>query len=392
MSPVVRTANVDKPTTNTGSTSCRHAARKRAASDHGHPAGTRRIPGARKIAAELLPPFSRKLAAMLSAGMSIVASLKALQNQAKHPGFKTVITEVKLSIEDGCSFSEALRQFPSVFDDLYSNMIKGGETGGQLAETIARLAQFLEASVKLKRRVKSAMMYPTVVLCIALGIAAAMITFVVPVFAELFASFGEQLPGPTHFLLMLSYGMKSHGLYIIVAVAALIFAFKKWKTTANGAYTFDLMLLRVPVAGDLMTKLASARFARTFAQLIRSGVPILTVLKIVSGATGNRVIGQAVRVSGEVLERGEPLSGALAVQKVFPDMLIEMLQAGEKTGRIDEMMDCIADFYDDEIDAMLAGLTSLLEPFLMVILGVIIGGIVLCMFLPMFQLPGIIGK
>jgi type IV pilus assembly protein PilC len=324
--------------------------------------------------------------------MSIVASLKALQNQAKHPAFKTVIGEVKLSIEDGHSLSESLRRFPTVFDDLYSNMIKGGETGGQLAETIGRLAMFLESAAKLRRRVKSAMMYPAVVLCIALAIAAGMITFVVPVFAELFKSFGEELPKPTQFLLTLSHWMRSFGLYIALSLIGLVVGFKKWKATANGAYNFDRFVLKIPVVGDLITKLASARFARTFAQLTKSGVPILTILKIVSGATGNRCFGQAIQVSGNIVEKGEPLSVALASQAVFPEMLVEMLEAGEKTGRIDEMMDCIADFYDDEIDAMLAGLTSLLEPFLMVILGVIIGGIVLCMFLPMFQMPAIIAK
>jgi len=350
-----------------------------------------KIPGASKIQNELLPGFSRQLAAMLNAGMPIVASLDALEEQADNPNFKAVIQALRKQIENGSAFSEALRGFPSVFDDLYSNMVKGGETGGQLSETIARLADFLEASAKLRRKVKSAMMYPTIVLCIAIGIAIGMIVFIVPVFGEMFADFGAKLPGPTQALLNLSGFLKVYGIYILALVVGAVVAFKKWKATPQGAYSFDQAMLKAPVFGELNKKVASARFARTFGQLIKSGVPILNALEIVSGATGNKVAGKIIMDARTAVEKGDPLSSAMVNQDVFPVLLVRMMQAGEKTGKIDEMMDSIADFYDDEVETMLSGLTSLLEPLLMVFLGVIIGGIVLCMFLPIFKMGEVVG-
>lgn len=353
------------------------------------PAG-KRVPGSKKIVGTLLPGFSRQLAAMLSAGMPIVTSLEALEEQTDNPNFRQVITQIKHSIENGSAFSESLRYFPSVFDDLYCNMVKGGESGGQLAETIARLAGFLESSAKLRQKVKSAMMYPTIVMCIATTIAVGMILFIVPVFGEMFADFGADLPGPTQALLDLSNAARKRGFPIALVIGALVYAFKKWKATPAGAYKFDAFMLRTPVFGELNKKVAASRFARTFGQLIRSGVPILNALDIVAGATGNLVTGRIVLNCRESVEKGEPLSNAMIAQTIFPKMLVRMLQAGEKTGKIDEMMDSIADFYDDEVEAMLDGLTSLLEPLLMVFLGVVIGGIVICMFLPIFKVGEVV--
>ncbi len=349
------------------------------------------VPGARKIVNELLPGFSRQLAAMLTAGMPIVATLDALHEQADNPNFKSVIARMKASIENGSPFSEALRMFPTVFDSLYANMVHGGEMGGQLAETIARLAGFLEASAKLRRKVKSALMYPIIILCIAITIAIGMILFIVPVFGEMFADFDAELPAPTQFLLNLSGGLKSYGIYILVVLIGIGIIFKRWKATPAGAYSLDQILLKAPVFGELRTKVASARFARTFGQLIRSGVPILQALQIVSGATGSVVAGKVIMDACRAVENGDPLSSAMTRQPVFPMLLVRMLQAGEKTGKVDEMMDNIADFYDDEVDTMLSGLTSLLEPLLMVFLGIIIGGIVLCMFLPIFKMGELVG-
>ena len=349
-----------------------------------------RVPGAKKIVNDLLPGFSRQLGAMLAAGMPIVASLDALEEQADNPNFKSVIHQVRGKIENGSSLSESFRIFPSVFDDLYANMIKGGETGGQIAETVARLASFLEASAKLRRKVKSAMMYPTIVLCIAFAIAIAMMVFIVPVFGEMFADFGKELPGPTKFLMAVSDRLRQYGLYVLIGIVIGVVMFRKWKASPQGAYAFDNFVLKFPVFGELARKVASARFARTLGELIRSGVPILSALDIVSGATGNRVAGQVIMNLRKSVEIGEPLSSSMANQTVFPVMLVRMLQAGEKTGKIDEMMDNIADFYDDEVDTMLSGLTSLLEPLLIVFLGVVIGGIVLCMFLPIFKMGEIV--
>ena len=353
-------------------------------------AKAKKIPGAAKIQQKSLPTFSRQLSAMLSAGMPILASLEALEEQSDNPNFKYVLSQVKRNIENGSPFSDALRQFPSIFDDLYANMVKGGESGGQLAETIGRLAGFLEASAKLKRKVKSAMMYPTIVLCMALSIATGMIVFIVPVFADMFAGLGGELPGPTQVLMDISILIRENALVVILVVTGLVIGFKKWKQTPSGAYALDKFALNAPVFGELNKKVASSRFARTFAQLIRSGVPILSALDIVSGATGNRVAGNIIINSKAALEKGETLSSAMINQTVFPLMLVRMLQAGEKTGKVDEMMDNIADFYDDEVETMLAGLTSLLEPLLMVVLGVLIGGIVICMFLPIFKIGEIV--
>lgn len=390
MSPVVKGAK--RASTSAATSAGKKSGPVRAQQQIAKLSSGKRIPGAKKIRNDLLPGFSRQLAAMLSAGMPIVSSLEALYEQADNPNFKAVIGQIKSSIENGSALSESLRQFPSIFDDLYANMIKGGETGGQLAETIARLAGFLEASAKLRRKVKSAMMYPVIVLCIAIAIAIALITFVVPVFGEMFKDFGADLPGPTQFLLNMSGFMQAYGIFVVAAFVAAVIAFKKWKDTPNGAYKFDQFVLKAPVFGELNKKVAAARFARTFGQLIRSGVPILNSLDIVSGATGNKVAGKVILDARQAVEKGEPLSSSMVTQTVFPVMLVRMLQAGEKTGKVDEMMDSIADFYDDEVETMLAGLTSLLEPLLMVFLGVIIGGIVLCMFLPIFKMGEVVGQ
>lgn len=329
---------------------------------------------------------------MLAAGMPVVASLDALHEQADNPHFKRVVADIRRSIENGASLSEALRLFPSVFDDLYTNMVRGGETGGQLPETVSRLASFLEASAKLRRKVKSAMMYPTIVLCIAIGIAIAMIMFIIPVFGDMYADFGAELPGPTQFLMRLSDGMRAYGFYILIGIVVIVVAFKKWKSTDSGALAFDRFVLKVPVFGELNRKVAAARFAKTFGQMIRSGVPILDSLQIVSGATGNKAAGKIIMDARGTVERGDRLSAALINQKIFPSMLVRMLQAGEKTGKVDDMMERIAEFYEDEVDTMLAGLTSLLEPLLMIFLGVIIGGIVVCMFLPIFKMGEIVSN
>ncbi len=350
----------------------------------------KRVPGSRKIVNELLPAFSRQLGAMLTSGMPIVASLEALEEQTDNVGFKTVIAHVKASIEGGAAFSEALALYPYIFDDLYVNMIRGGESGGQLAETIGRLATFMEAASRLKRKVKSAMMYPVIVLCISLALATGMIVFIVPVFGNMFADFGAKLPAPTQFLINVSDFIKAYGLYIGAVIGIALFAFNKWKATPEGGLSVDQFKLRMPVFGELTSKVAAARFARTLGQLIHSGVPILSALDIVAGATGNKVAGKVVMNAHTAVENGDPLSSAMLTQTAFPKMLVRMLQAGEKTGKIDVMMDNIADFYDDEVETMLEGLTSLLEPLLMVFLGVIIGGIVLCMFMPIFKMSEVV--
>ncbi|MDO9543378.1 MAG: type II secretion system F family protein, partial [Kiritimatiellia bacterium] len=325
-----------------------------------------RVIGAKKIRAKELPPFSRQLSAMLLAGMPLIQTLAALQDQTSDKNFQNVIAGLKNHLQGGASFSEALQNYPTIFDQLYVNMIKAGESGGQLGETAGRLAGFLESSAKLNRKVKSAMSYPVVVLCIALAIAIAMILFIVPVFSGMFADFGAQLPGPTQFLVNLSGMLRKYGLFVLALLVVVIIIFKKWKQTPTGAYQLSLFVLKFPIIGELNQKVATSRFARTFAQLLKSGVPILRAMEIVSQATGSKVFEAAIMDASNTVERGEPLSSALIKYKCFPKLLVHMMAAGEKTGKIDEMMQNIADFYDDEVEVMLDGLTSLIEPLLMI--------------------------
>ena len=398
MSPLVRVETASAAVPASSRRQARSASQKRtgtkakAGQSAAAPAGGKRkkTPGANKIVRTLLPSFSRQLSAMLSAGMPIIGALEAQEEQIDNPNFRPVISHVKASIQNGADLSNALAHFPSIFDTLYVNMVRGGESGGQLAETIGRIATFLEANAKLRRKVKSAMMYPVIVLCLALGIATGMIVFVVTVFGGMFEGLGGKLPKPTQFLLDLSHLLRDNGLVVLIAITILVVAFRKWKASPAGSFHFDKFVLSMPVFGELTKKVASARFARTFGQLIRSGVPILQALEIVSGATGNKVTGMIILDARDTVENGEPLSSALVGQKIFPLMLVRMLQAGEKTGKVDEMMDSIAEFYEDEVDTMLAGLTSLLEPLLMVVLGVLIGGIVISMFLPIFKIGEIV--
>ena len=242
-----------------------------------------RVAGANKIRAKELPAFSRQLSAMLLAGMPVLQSLDALEEQTSDKNFKSVIAGLKSGLQEGLSFSEAIARYPSIFEGLYINMMRAGESGGQLGETAARLASFLEASAKLSRKVKSAMSYPVIVLCIALGIAVAMILFIVPVFAEMFGEFGADLPGPTQFLVGLSGNLRKYGIFIALAIVVFVVAFKKWKATDAGGTAFSRFVLKMPVFGELSQKVATSRFSRTFAQLLRSGVPILRALEIVAG-------------------------------------------------------------------------------------------------------------
>jgi type IV pilus assembly protein PilC len=350
----------------------------------------KKVPGARKIVLKELPVFTRQLAAMLVSGMPVVHCLNTLEEQTVNRSFKTVITGLRTQIEGGLMLSESLLAYPDVFDELYVNMFRAGETGGMLAETAGRIAAYLEASGKLRRKVKSAMMYPMIVMSVAILLAMSMIIWIVPVFASIYSDFGAKLPGPTQFLVNVSDAIKHNFILVAFGLFGTGFAFAKWKKTPAGAYSWDKVCLKFPVIGDLVRKVALARFASTFAQLMRSGVPILKALDIVSFATGNKVLGKIILDSRATVERGEPLSTALDKSKEYPRMLVNMLSAGEKTGKVDDMLQRIAEFYDDEVQAMLSGLTSLIEPLLMVFLGVVIGGIVVCMFLPIFKMHEIV--
>ncbi|MEI6787000.1 MAG: type II secretion system F family protein [bacterium] len=348
------------------------------------------IHGASNIVRKELPGFSRQMAAMLSAGMPIVASLETLEEQAANPNFKIAIGMVKKSIENGSSFSESLQQLPQIFDVLYVNMVRAGEQSGQFAETMKRIGELLEATARLRRKVKSAMTYPVVVLSMSLIIASGMIIFIVPVFAGMFKDFGGKLPAPTQFLVDLSNGIKHYALIIVPSIILAIWLFKKWKKTTSGAWALDRFALKAPVFGILVQKVAVARFSRTLSQLVQSGVPILNALEIVAKAAGNLVIEAAIMDARKAVEHGDTLSSGLDGKDCIPTLVVRMLSAGEKTGKVDEMLASVADTFDDEVETMLASLTSLLEPLLMVFLGVVIGGIVVCMFLPIFKMTEVI--
>jgi len=363
----------------------------------GMPAGTRakaapaaKLPGARKIVLNELPMFTRQLGAMLSAGMPLVQTLSALEAQITNKVFKQVVAGIRLQIEGGSMFSEALCQYPSIFNELYVSLIRAGESGGILTESAEQIATFLEANGKLRRKVKSAMMYPLIVMSLALVLATGMITFIVPVFAGIYKDFGGQLPAPTQVLVNISNLLRHNGLVVIIVLAVLVYVLRRYRKSPQGAYQWDSFRLRFPIVGVLARKIAVARFASTFAQLIHSGVPILKGLEVVATATGNLVLGKVLLNSRAVVERGEVLSKALRQSGQFPPILIHMLAAGEHTGKMDEMLNKIAEFYDDEVSTSLAGLTSMIEPLLMIFLGVVIGGIVICMFLPIFKMSEIV--
>jgi type IV pilus assembly protein PilC len=346
-----------------------------------------------KVSETDLVLFTRQLATMVDAGLPLVSGLTALYEQAdprKQAGLRRVVGEVSALVQDGSTFHDSIIKHPNVFKRLYSSMVKAGESGGMLAEVLDRLAGFLESSARLTKKVKSALTYPIIVICIALGITTFLIVKVVPVFGAIFADFGAELPKPTQMLIDLSDFVRGNWYYILAVVAGAYYAIRAWVRTEKGAETCDRWKLKLPVFGPLIHKICMTRFARTFAQLIRSGVPILEVLQIVGDTSGNIVVTEALRGVATDVERGEPLTAALSKQPIFPPMMLRMVSAGESTGKIDTMLEKMADFWDEEIEATLAALTSLLEPMLIVVLGVIVGGIVIAMFLPIFKMNDIV--
>jgi len=360
-------------------------------SDATKKAGARkRVPGAGRIRAKELPMFTRMLSAMLDSGIPLVQALNALEEQTLNKAFKAVLSGLRVQIEGGEEFSDSLRQYPDVFDDLYVSMMKAGEVGGQLSEVATRVSKYLEDSVRLRRKIKSAMMYPMIVMILAMCISTAMIIWLVPVFSGIYADFGSKLPGPTLFLVALSEFIRRKTLFVIVTVFVIIYAFNLFKKSKKGAYVLDNFLIHFPMIGELASKIVIARFSSTLSQLIHSGVPILQSMDIVSYACGNQVYARIVRGAKATIERGDLLSSELEKNKLFPRMLVRMLAAGEKTGKMDEMLDRVAEFYEDEVQQALNGLTSIIEPLLMVFLGVVVGGIMLGMFMPLFKMTEIL--
>jgi type IV pilus assembly protein PilC len=334
--------------------------------------------------------FTRQLATMVDAGLAMVQSLQGLAEQTQNKAMRDVIKDVCTRVEGGDSFSEALQKHPKVFNRLYVAMVGAGEKGGLLAEILARLAVYLENAARLRKKVKSAMMYPTVVTFVAIAITVFLLVKVIPVFGEIYSGFGAKLPGPTQFLINLSDIVKSYFIIMILAGVGIVYGWLAFIKTKKGREFWDKNRIKLPIFGSIAHKICLARFTRTLASLIRSGVPILEVLQIVSQTVGNVVMEKAIKVASSDIERGEGISAALSKHPVFPNMIIRMIMAGEQTGKIDNMLERISDFLDEEIETTLSGITSLIEPILIVFLGVVVGGMVICMFLPIFKLSEIV--
>ena len=339
--------------------------------------------------------FTRQLSTMIEAGISLVQALTALYDQCdpkRQRNLRQVISDVTTRVQGGDTFHDAIAKHPRVFNRLFVSMVKAGEAGGLLAEILDRLAGFLEASARLRKKIKSAMTYPVIVITIAFAITTFLIVRVVPIFGEIFKDFGAKLPAPTQFLIDLSDFIRGEWYFLILGIGAVIFGLRAFLRSTRGKQLSDRWRLKLPVFGPLVHKICMSRFARTFAQLIRSGVPILEVLDIVGGTAGNHVVETSIKSVSEDVEKGDNLSVAMSKKPIFPPMLLRMVAAGEATGKIDSMLEKMADFWDEEIEALLDALTSLIEPMLIVFLGVIVGGIVIAMFLPIFKLNEIVSQ
>jgi type IV pilus assembly protein PilC len=343
-----------------------------------------------KVNLQDLVIFTRQLATMIDAGLAMVQSLQALADQTDNKVMRDVIKDVTTRVEGGDSYSEALQKHPKVFSRLYFSMVGAGEKGGLLAEILARLATYLENTARLRKKVKSALMYPTAVTVVAIGITTFLLVKVVPVFASIFTDFGGKLPTPTQYLINVSNFMKNNFILIFVALGGAIGGWIYYIKTPAGRAFWDAKRIKLPIFGQIAHKICLARFTRTMASLVRSGVPILEVLTIVQNTVGNVVMENALKSAAVDIERGEGISAALSKHPVFPVLIIRMLSAGEQTGKIDSMLERVADFLDEEIETTLDGLTSLIEPILIVFLGVVVGGIVVCMFLPIFKLSDLV--
>lgn len=334
--------------------------------------------------------FTRQLATMIDAGLAMVQSLQALADQTSNKVMRDVIKDVTTRVEGGDNFSEALKKHPKAFSRLYVSMVSAGEKGGLLAEILARLATYLENTARLRKKVKSALMYPIVVTVVAILITTFLLIKVVPVFGDIYSGFGAKLPGPTLALINISNFVKHYILAFVVGGGLGVYGWLAFIKTPAGREFWDGRRIKLPIFGGIAHKICLARFTRTLASLIRSGVPILEVLQIVSQTVGNVVMEKAITKAASDIERGETISSALGKHPVFPSMVIRMITAGEQTGKIDDMLERISDFLDEEIENVLSGLTSMIEPILIVFLGVVVGGMVICMFLPIFKLSEVV--
>jgi type IV pilus assembly protein PilC len=336
--------------------------------------------------------FTRQFATMIDAGLPLVQCLEILASQQENKTFRRVLMEIRTSVEGGLTFAAALKQHPKVFTSLYGNMVEAGEAGGILDTILTRLAVYMEKAMALKKKVKSAMIYPSTIVTVAVVVVIFLLVFVIPTFKTMFEGFGATLPLPTQIVLEVSRIVRAYFLVGIGVIVALIIGLRWWYSTSGGRLAIDSFLLKTPVFGILIRKVAVAKFTRTLGTLISSGVAILEGLDITARTAGNKVVEQAVLRTRASIAEGKTISEPLRASGVFPPMVVQMIAVGEQTGALDTMLGKIADFYDEEVDTAVANLTALLEPMLMVFLGVVIGGVVIAMYLPIFKLVQVVGR
>jgi len=344
----------------------------------------------KKVKPDEIVIFSRQLATMVDAGIPIMQGIDALQEQVTHPTFKRVLVTIRDDIQHGNSLSAAFAKHPAVFDSLYVNMIKVGETGGVLSKILDRISSYLEKTLRLKRKVQSALIYPIVVVSMAIIITVILLVKVVPTFAGIYASFNRELPAMTQLLIAISNLLRHYLLFLVIGVIVIAVGLKQWHKTPQGALIIDRAVLKLPIFGDLLRKVAISRFSRTLATLIQSGVPILESLEIVGKTIGNRLLELVVEDVKTSVREGESLAAPLSKSGVFPPMVTRMIGIGEKAGQMEKMLLKIAEFYDDQVDAAVDGLTSIIEPLIIGFLGIVIGFIVIALFLPIITITQIL--
>src|SRR5687767_6559721 len=345
----------------------------------------------KRVAAKNLAVFTRQFSVMIDAGLPLVQCLEILGTQEEDKNFAAVILATRTDVESGASLADAMRKHPKTFDPLFTNMVAAGEAGGILDTILKRLATYIEKAVKLTGQVKSAMIYPVAIVVIAGAVVGVILWKVIPTFASLFSGLGAELPLPTRVVIAMSNNLVKYFLPMAGALAVVGYLFKRYYGTTGGRRVVDAVMLKLPILGNILRKIAVARFCRTLSTLISSGVPILDGLEITAKTAGNAIIEDAIMVTRKSIERGETISAPLKDTKVFPSMVVQMIGVGEATGALDTMLAKIADFYEEEVDTAVAGLLTLLEPIMIAILGVVVGGIVISMYMPIFDLISKLG-
>lgn len=347
--------------------------------------------GKKGVSIKDLCVFTRQFATMVNAGLPLVQCLEVLARQQPKPHFKQAIQQVMMDVEGGQTLSEGLAKHPKIFSDLFVNMIAAGETGGILDVILQRLAVFLEKNDALQRKVKGALTYPAIVLFVATGACIFMLMGVIPVFAKMFADFGGELPAPTRVVMGLSDFLRNYWYMLGGGIAAFVFAFKRFRATPYGELLTDKLALKTPIIGNVLRKGGVSRFTRTLGTLIGSGVPILQGLEITARTAGNKVLQNAIEATAKSISQGDTIAEPLKQSGVFPPMVVQMIGIGESTGALDEMLSKVADFYDDEVDAAVEALTAAIEPLMIVVMGTMVGGMLVAMYLPMFKMANVVG-